>query len=392
MKLKQSVIISLVLALLLTTMIIGLSTIDKVDNIDGQSEEVVNVIPETFCKAINNAENVPSEVLDVIKSYMDDYYLSIYTLELQDTKKYFKNEIDGKVSDSAIKLIVETRKLYDFDMTMSDAGYVLNIISCSEINGKYYIDFLEDDYMSFKFLNGISSESYDIENSMIIEKVDEEFKISEFEKVQGYYMMFNDEKESGDMDSIYDFYFNRIKNTIEDENYKKELAASKEYVATKSFNVSYDRDAASKYAQTYYHSRNDKWWDFDDEGGNCQSFASQCLIAGGMLMDYDGDCRWFYNSYSDYVSPWNYVGDFYEYADQNEGPGLVCDVNTNIYYAQPGDIIQVGITSVSHTTIVSRIVDGHILLNSNSIDMKDYPLEAYSYPVRKLIKVLGSNS
>ena len=130
---------------------------------------------------------------------------------------------------------------------------------------------------------------------------------------------------------------------------------------------------------------------FTDEGGNCQNFASQALVAGGMLMDETGDCNWYYNAYSDYVPSWVHVSSFYDYVSDNEGSGLAADLNSNIYYAEPGDIIQVGISSVSHTTIVSKVVDGHILLNSNSIDMKDFPLEAYTYPTRKLIKILGSN-
>ena len=59
-------------------------------------------------------------------------------------------------------------------------------------------------------------------------------------------------------------------------------------------------------------------------------------------------------------------------------------------HAQPGDIIQVGISTISHSAVVTKVVDGHILLNSSSIDMCNWPIEAYTYPTRQLIKVLGS--
>ena len=70
---------------------------------------------------------------------------------------------------------------------------------------------------------------------------------------------------------------------------------------------------------------------------------------------------------------------------------MVADVNVNLYYAQPGDIILVGNNGLAHTVIVSKVVDGHILVNSNSIDMKDYPIEAYTYTTIMLIKILGCN-
>lgn len=392
MRLKQNVVMIIILTILLGSIGLGIAIGGSGQDKPVEPEIVENVIPETFVGSIKGNENIPQEVMDVVTGYMDDYYLSLYTLELQDTAKYFKETIDGQVSEAAIKLTIESRKLYDFDFTMSDAHYDLDITQCINVDGKYQIDFLEDDCFCFKFLNGISSESYGVENSMTIEKVNDEYKISSFEKVQGYYMMFNDSKNDDEMSKIYDFYFNRLKATIDDENYKKSLALSSPYLASKAFNVKYDRDAASKYAQTYYHSRNSEYYDFSDEGGNCQNMASQALIAGGMVMDESGDCQWYYNDHLDYVPAWVHVQSFNDYCRDNEGKGLVCEANTNIYYAEPGDLVQVGISAISHTTVVSKIVDGHILLNSNSIDMKDFPLEAYTYPVRKLIKILGSNS
>ena len=392
MKLKQSVIMLLILAGLLGTISIGLAA-NYNKPIEDVPEVVENVIPETFAKQIINSDKVPAEVLQVITDYMDDYFLSLYTLELQDTTKYFSDVKEGQISDSAIKLTVESRKMYDFDFTMSDAYYVLNITECINNNGKYTVSFLEDDSFSFKFLNGITSETYDVENEMVIEKVNEEYKISYYDKVQGYYMMFTDNRDIDQMEYLYNFYIERLTKTFEDENYKKSIVSTTPYVSDKVFNVKYDRVAASKYADTYYHNRNNNYYDFDDEGGNCQNFASQTLLAGGMVMDHDGNCQWYYNDHLDYVPSWVHVSSFAEYSKDNEGKGLVCDSYcSNIYYAEPGDLIQVGISSVSHTTIVSKIVDGHILLNSNSIDMKDFPLEAYTYPVRRLIKILGSNS
>ena len=122
-------------------------------------------------------------------------------------------------------------------------------------------------------------------------------------------------------------------------------------------------------------------------------------------MDYDGEEQWkCYITDPDFdpgidedetpsgrTRSWVNVGYFYNYAKYNEGTGLVAETDVNLYYAQPGDIIMVGNNGLSHTVMVSKVVDGHILVDSNSIDMKDYPLEAYTYTNITLIKILGSN-
>ena len=50
----------------------------------------------------------------------------------------------------------------------------------------------------------------------------------------------------------------------------------------------YDRQAAAAYADRYVDERNDAWPDYAGSGGNCQNFASQVLLAGGIPMDIYG--------------------------------------------------------------------------------------------------------
>ena len=74
------------------------------------------------------------------------------------------------------------------------------------------------------------------------------------------------------------------------------------------------------------------------------------------------------------------------------------EVDVNTYYAEIGDIIQVGYKDIySHSTVVSskvikddKVID--ILLNSNTTDLENYPLSAYIYPNERLIKILGWNN
>ena len=97
------------------------------------------------------------------------------------------------------------------------------------------------------------------------------------------------------------------------------------------------------------------------------------------------------------TSSWTATKYFYEYAKYNSGYGLCSEVDVNLFYALPGDIIQVGYDGFSHTTVVvspykkdDKIVD--ILVNSNTVGLENYPVLAYPYKNKRLIKILGYNN
>ena len=56
----------------------------------------------------------------------------------------------------------------------------------------------------------------------------------------------------------------------------------------------YDRDAAVAYARRWALSRNPLYYDFEDIGGDCTNFASQCLFAGAGVMNFTPVTGWYY--------------------------------------------------------------------------------------------------
>ena len=50
----------------------------------------------------------------------------------------------------------------------------------------------------------------------------------------------------------------------------------------------YDGKKASNYAKTYYHNYNRAFYNYNDAGGDCTNFVSQCLQAGGYKQDKEG--------------------------------------------------------------------------------------------------------
>ena len=48
--------------------------------------------------------------------------------------------------------------------------------------------------------------------------------------------------------------------------------------------LSYDAAAAVSYAKKWYNSYNSQYLNYNDQGGDCANFVSQCLIAGGQSL------------------------------------------------------------------------------------------------------------
>ena len=50
--------------------------------------------------------------------------------------------------------------------------------------------------------------------------------------------------------------------------------------------IPYNREKAIEYANTWAYGRNPAYYDYSNLGGDCTNFISQCLYAGGGIMNY----------------------------------------------------------------------------------------------------------
>ena len=85
----------------------------------------------------------------------------------------------------------------------------------------------------------------------------------------------------------------------------------------------YDRAAAVMYAHRWAYGRNPQFYDYESLGGDCTNFASQCLYAGGGLMNYTPELGWFYINGSNKAPAWTgvqYLFQFLLRKGQSIGP------------------------------------------------------------------------
>ena len=159
--------------------------------------------------------------------------------------------------------------------------------------------------------------------------------------------------------------------------------------------LSYDRQAAVRYARRWAHSRNPAYYDFDALGGDCTNFASQCLYAGAGVMNFTPTFGWYYRSVRDRAPAWTGVEYLFRFLTRTgEGPGpLAAPVPPE--EVLPGDLVQLsfGNGAFTHCLVVEetgrRGDPRQILLAAHSQDVHLRPLSTYPYRQVRFLYILG---
>ena len=344
---------------------------------------------------------------NLIVKYLDLYYKSLKDLEKQDIKSLFKDNIYATLADNALDLVIQDRLLLPYDMKMNDISYDIKYKDIESDDDLVTITFLVTEYDNFNFIKDVTSKTYDVENIIVID--DSGDTIYSYRAIKDNYVMFTNELDMEDatvedIENLKEEYIQSKKNEIEENKEYLEEVNEKEYEPSKECDHEYERSKAKAYAAKYANSRNDDYYDYSKLGGNCVNFVSQTIHAGGVPMDYYGDYQWkHYSSYLNYdnepegrTASWTATGYFYNYAKNNTGYGMCAEVGINPYYALAGDAFEVGYDGYTHgVVVVDRVkIDGKVvdvLINSNTVGLENYPLSAYTYFNKRLIKVLGYN-
>ena len=151
-----------------------------------------------------------------------------------------------------------------------------------------------------------------------------------------------------------------------------------------------DRVAILEYARKWAFERNPAFYDFSNLGGDCTNFVSQCLYAGGAVMNGTPDTGWYYYSLDNRSPSWTGVEFFYDFLVNNRGVGPF-GVEIPTEEVQPGDIIQLGRENrFYHSLLVVDKIDGMPYVAAHSKDVYRMPLYGYIYERSRGIHILGS--
>ncbi len=152
----------------------------------------------------------------------------------------------------------------------------------------------------------------------------------------------------------------------------------------------YNRIAAVAYALKWALLRNPKYYNFDNIGGDCTNFVSQCVYAGSRTMNFTPTFGWYYISLSDRSPAWTGVEYFYNFMTTNEGIGPFA-TEAGAGGVMPGDVIQLGSSDGDfyHAVIITAIRNRRIYVSAHSDDYENRPLNSYNYDKIRYLHIEG---
>lgn len=160
--------------------------------------------------------------------------------------------------------------------------------------------------------------------------------------------------------------------------------------------IPYRRSAAVAYAHRWAYRRNPAYFDYEELGGDCTNFASQCLYAGTGVMNFTPTYGWYYIDADQKAPAWTGVPYFFDFMTRNEISLGPFGVESALEDTLPGDFAQLLFTgdSFGHTPIIVQIGDPPTLENTlvaaHSYDADLRPLSTYTFEAIRFIHILGA--
>lgn len=153
----------------------------------------------------------------------------------------------------------------------------------------------------------------------------------------------------------------------------------------------YNRREAVAYAQRWALAKNPNFGYFGGIGGDCTNYISQCILAGGGVMNYNYIKGWYFRSMTDRSPSWtsvSYLQSFLLRGDNGVGAfAQICELGE----VEIGDIIQLrqNKTHFNHSLIVSDIIGGQIFVCAHSNDALNRPLNSYNALALMPLHIIG---
>lgn len=146
----------------------------------------------------------------------------------------------------------------------------------------------------------------------------------------------------------------------------------------------YNRRATVEYARKWALARNPKYYNFDLVGGDCTSFASQCIYEGSKAMNYTKNLGWYYINGNNKAPAWSGVEYLYQFLTNNKGIGPQA-IETTPNKIEVGDIAQLSFDGkqFGHTLVIVKIENKYTLkgirIASHTLDSLDKPISEYHF-------------
>lgn len=156
----------------------------------------------------------------------------------------------------------------------------------------------------------------------------------------------------------------------------------------------YQRQEVVEYAKKWAFSRNPNYYNFDSVGGDCTSFASQCIYAGCKIMNYSKRNGWYYINGNNKSPSWSGVEFLYQFLVNNTSTGPYGRISSQ-EKIEIGDIAQLSFDGIkfSHTLVITSIITpfdlSKIKISSHTLDNFGKAISEYSFQKIRFIHIEG---
>lgn len=142
----------------------------------------------------------------------------------------------------------------------------------------------------------------------------------------------------------------------------------------------YNRRNVISYAKEWAYSRNPKYYNYDNIGGDCTNFASQCIFSGSNIMNYTKTFGWYYINGNNKSPSWTGVEYLYNYLTRKNGIGPI-GKSVKKEELKEGDLIQLSFKNnrFEHSLIVTQIINKEIYVAAHTFDVLNKALSLYKY-------------
>lgn len=157
----------------------------------------------------------------------------------------------------------------------------------------------------------------------------------------------------------------------------------------------YDSAAAVRYAHKWAYGRNPRFYDYESIGGDCTNFASQCIYAGSLVMNFTPTFGWYYRTANDKAPAWTGVEYLYNFLTRTEPSVGPFAYETALDRLRPGDIVQLSFdgSDWQHSPVVVAADRARsfadVLVAAHSYDADNRPLSTYEFSAARFLHIGG---
>lgn len=246
----------------------------------------------------------------LIEKYFKYKNLSLANLKLEENLDKIIYENNKVKKDIQNEIYFRNSRILDF--RYNRLFYDINIISIEILDNKIIARVLESTNIRFECSKSIISSEEDIPYEFII-----------VETINGL-RIFNVYKNKTEIDFLYDNSYRMVdlkeKKFKVDKSYiSNECLIRRSNVLNSYREYEYKRLEVVKYAEKFVYKYNPKYKNYDLYGGDCTNFASQCLKAGGVPFDNEGEFKWYWYSDNDRDPSWTSAKYLRRYLLNNNG-------------------------------------------------------------------------